>query len=254
MFVAYADCGTGGAPRPLLAAIPGVARLPGAHCYEVFAGGEPFAALHDEELGTFYLTDFLARHFDALVWSGLGLDRHPELRDMYFGNYRRVVLLSQSTDPDVVVARRVAPPSGSGLAFVHRADRSRADSAAAVPRSPIRRVRRSMPRRARSEVVVISWRDIPGPGERASRRESTRCCCRAQFQRAIDDAAMAQARRRPTSTSASGAATSVPVAGDFEAVAGRRRRGGAARRRVPRRAARHARGQAAAGSADVEAG
>ena len=79
-------------PRPP----PAGQRLPGAHCYEVFAGTDRFAALHDEEPGTFFLTDFLARHFDALVWQGLGLDRHPELRDTYFGNYRRVVLLSQS--------------------------------------------------------------------------------------------------------------------------------------------------------------
>jgi hypothetical protein len=109
VFVAYADCGTGGALDALLAEFPGVARLPGAHCYEVFAGGERFAALQQEELGTFYLTDFLARHFDALVWAGLGLDRHPELRDTYFAHYRRVVLLSQSPDPAVLAgARRAA--------------------------------------------------------------------------------------------------------------------------------------------------
>ena len=118
-FVAYADCGTGGALDALLARHPGVERLPGAHCYEVFAGAELFAALHDDEPGTFYLTDFLARHFDALVWQGLGLDRHPELRDTYFGNYRRVVLLSQSTDADVVAAGRRAAER-LGLAFEHR--------------------------------------------------------------------------------------------------------------------------------------
>ena len=94
-------------------------RLPGAHCYEVFAGSEQFAALHDEELGTFYLTDFLAKHFDALVWSGLGLDRHPELRDTYFGNYRRVVLLSQSARSRARRARRAPRPTGSGSTFVH---------------------------------------------------------------------------------------------------------------------------------------
>ena len=99
---------------------PGVERLPGAHCYEFFAGAERFAALHDEEPGTFFLTDFLARHFDALVWQGLGLDRHPELRDVYFGNYRRVVLLSPGDG-----SRRGARPGGPraerlGLAFEHR--------------------------------------------------------------------------------------------------------------------------------------
>ena len=77
VFVAYADCGTGGALDAFLAEHPGIERLPGAHCYEFFAGSERFAALHDAEPGTFYLTDFLAKHFDVLVWQGLGLDRHP---------------------------------------------------------------------------------------------------------------------------------------------------------------------------------
>jgi hypothetical protein len=118
--VAYADCGTGGALDALLAepGYEGVRRLPGAHCYELFAGGEAFAELHDAEPGTFYLTDFLARHFDALVWQGLGLDRHPQLRDTYFGHYRRVVLLSQSADDAVVAAGRAAA-GALGLAFEH---------------------------------------------------------------------------------------------------------------------------------------
>jgi hypothetical protein len=119
VFVAYADCGTGGGLDGLLAEFPGVHRLPGAHCYEAFAGAEHFAALHEEELGTFYLTDFLAKHFDALVWRGLGLDRHPELRDAYFGAYRRVVLLSQATGPDLIALARAAA-ARLGLAFEHR--------------------------------------------------------------------------------------------------------------------------------------
>jgi hypothetical protein len=118
VFVAYADCGTGGALDALLAEFPGVDRLPGAHCYEVFAGSVAFDALHHDELGTFYLTDFLAKHFDALVWNGLGLDRHPELRDTYFGAYRRVALLSQVPDANVV-ARARAAAARLGLEFVH---------------------------------------------------------------------------------------------------------------------------------------
>ena len=118
VFVAYADCGTAGGLDALLEEHPGVQRLPGAHCYELFAGAAVFGALHDGALGTFYLTDFLARHFDALVWSGLGLDRHPELRDLYFGNYTRVVLLSQSDDPTVVDAAQTAADR-LGLAFEH---------------------------------------------------------------------------------------------------------------------------------------
>jgi hypothetical protein len=118
VFVAYADCGTGGALDAFLALHPGIQRLPGAHCYEFFAGSERFAALHESEPGTFYLTDFLAKHFDALVWNGLGLDRHPSLLPAYFGNYRRVVLLSQSDDPDVVGAARSAA-ARLGLDFEH---------------------------------------------------------------------------------------------------------------------------------------
>ncbi len=118
VFVAYADCGTGGLLDALLDEFPGVHRLPGAHCYEFFAGSDRFAALHDEAPGTFYLTDFLAKHFDALVWTSLGLDRHPQLRDMYFGNYTRVVLLSQRPSPIVVEAARFAA-TRLGLSFEH---------------------------------------------------------------------------------------------------------------------------------------
>ena len=91
----YGDCGTGGHLDMLLDEIgERAARLPGDHCYEFMAGSDVFAALHEAEPGTFYLTDFLAKHFDALVWGSLGLDRHPELRDAYFGNYtpRRAAL------------------------------------------------------------------------------------------------------------------------------------------------------------------
>ncbi len=95
IFVAYADCGTGGRLDALLESL-GVERLPGAHCYEAFAGAAAFATLSDEEPGTFYLTDFLLRHFDRLVWQGLGLDRHPQLVGEYFRNYRRLVYLAQT--------------------------------------------------------------------------------------------------------------------------------------------------------------
>lgn len=117
--VGYADCGTGGALDALLANYPDVQRLSGAHCYEFFSGSELFAQLHDEEPGTFYLTDFLAKHFTALVWEGLGLDRHEQLRDTYFGNYTRVMLLSQSDDPAVVHAGEQAAIQ-LGLKFEHR--------------------------------------------------------------------------------------------------------------------------------------
>ncbi len=117
IFVAYADCGTAGALDRVLDEF-GVERLAGAHCYEFFAGADRFAALHDAEPGTFYLTDYLARHFDRLVIGGLGLDRHPQLLDAYFGNYRRLVYLSQIDDPELL-ARAAAAAERLGLELVH---------------------------------------------------------------------------------------------------------------------------------------
>jgi hypothetical protein len=118
IFVAYADCGTGGLLDRVLET-EGVDRLEGAHCYEVFAGRAAFAALHEAEPGTFYLTDFLARNFDRLVVRGLGLDRHPELLPVYFGNYRRLVYLAQTDDERLTtVARRGA--RRLGLTFERR--------------------------------------------------------------------------------------------------------------------------------------
>jgi len=118
IFVAYGDCGTGGALDAVLRE-ENVERIPGAHCYEFFAGTEAFAALADEEPGTFYLTDFLLRHFDRIVIRGLGLDRHPELAPNYFGNYRRLVYLAQVDAPESIVAARAAAQR-LGLAFAHR--------------------------------------------------------------------------------------------------------------------------------------
>jgi hypothetical protein len=118
IFVAYADCGTGGQLDRVLEA-EGVARLEGAHCYEVYAGRAAFAALSDEEPGTFYLTDFLARNFDRLVVRGLGLDRHPELLPLYFGNYRRLVFLAQTNDDDLTRAAKAAARR-LGLEFERR--------------------------------------------------------------------------------------------------------------------------------------
>lgn len=118
IFVAYADCGTGGMLDRVLQE-EGVERLPGAHCYEFFAGHEAFAALADEEPGSFYLTDFLLRHFERLVIRGLGLDRHPELLPQYFGNYRRLVYLAQLQAPgQVELARQAA--QRLGLQFEYR--------------------------------------------------------------------------------------------------------------------------------------
>ena len=118
LFVAYADCGTGGMLDRVLEE-EGVARLEGAHCYEVYAGRAAFAALGEAEPGTFYLTDFLVRNFDRLVVRGLGLDRHPELLPVYFGNYRRLVYLAQTADAALDDAAAAAA-TRLGLAFERR--------------------------------------------------------------------------------------------------------------------------------------
>jgi len=107
VFVAYADCGTGGLLDAVLRE-EGVERLPGAHCYQVFAGQAAFDRLMAQEPATFFLTDFLAGHFDRLVVRGLGLDRHPDLLPVYFHAYRRVVYLAQTEDPALLAAARAA--------------------------------------------------------------------------------------------------------------------------------------------------
>ena len=117
VFVAYADCGTGGALDKVLQE-EGVERLPGAHCYQLFAGEPRFSRLSAAEPGTFYLTDFLVRHFERLVIEPLGLDEHPELRDDYFGNYTRLVYLSQTLDAGLLQAAKSAADR-LGLAFEH---------------------------------------------------------------------------------------------------------------------------------------
>ncbi|WP_118136240.1 DUF1638 domain-containing protein [Oceanicella sp. SM1341] len=118
IFVVYADCGTGGL-LDRVCAEEGVERIAGPHCYAFYDGTAAFAARAEAELGAFYLTDFLARQFDALVWRGLGLDRHPELRDLYFGNYDRVIYLAQTEDA-ALTARARAGAARLGLAFERR--------------------------------------------------------------------------------------------------------------------------------------
>ena len=116
--VAYADCGTGGM-LDRVCEEEGVARVAGPHCYAFFSGTEKFLAAGDADMQTFFLTDFLARQFDAFVIEPLGLDRHPELRDAYFGNYRRLVYLAQTNDAELDGrARRAA--ERLGLAYEKR--------------------------------------------------------------------------------------------------------------------------------------
>lgn len=112
IFVAYGDCGTSGELDKVLEA-RGVSRLPGAHCYDFLAGEKIYAGLQDEEPGTFYLTDFLARHFERLVIGTLGLDKHPELKSAYFGNYTRLVYLAQTDSEELTeMAQKAADKLG----------------------------------------------------------------------------------------------------------------------------------------------
>jgi hypothetical protein len=117
--VVYADCGTGGVLERKCAEL-GVEMIAGPHCYSFFEGNETFARHTDEgEITAFYLTDFLVKQFDAFVWRPMGLDKHPELRDMVFGNYTKLVYQSQITDADLL-AKAKDCADRMGLAFEHR--------------------------------------------------------------------------------------------------------------------------------------
>ncbi len=118
IFVAYADCGTGGDLDRLLA-VEKIERLPGAHCYAFFSGVGAFSARGDDDMRSFFLTDFLVRQFQTLVIRGLGLDRHPELMPVYFGNYEKVVYLSQLPTPELIAKAEDAARE-LGLTFEHR--------------------------------------------------------------------------------------------------------------------------------------
>ena len=97
IFVGYADCGTGGLLDEVCERLD-LTRIAGPHCYSFFAREAEFNALAEEELGTFYLTDFLARHFDTLIWEGMGLDSNPEMLGSMFGGYKRLIYLAQTED------------------------------------------------------------------------------------------------------------------------------------------------------------
>jgi Protein of unknown function (DUF1638) len=115
IFVIYGDCGTGGQLDKVLAE-EGVERIAGPHCYSFLSGNEPFAEAAEHDLTSFFVTDYLARHFDKLVWEGLGIAAHPELLPLYFGNYTRLVYLAQTRDPALEARARDAA-ARLGLAF-----------------------------------------------------------------------------------------------------------------------------------------
>ena len=116
--VVYGDCGTGGLLDEVLAE-EGVERIAGPHCYQFYAGETNFAALMDDEPGTFFLTDYLVRHFDLLILRGLGLDRYPQLLVDYFGNNRKLVYQAQIEDAGLVERAKTAADR-LGLAYEYR--------------------------------------------------------------------------------------------------------------------------------------
>ena len=118
IFVVYADCGTGGLLKAACDALD-VEMIAGPHCYSFFEGNDVFSAKADAEFTSFYLTDFLVRQFDAFIMKPMGLDRHPELRDMYFGNYEKLVYQAQTDDPELTEKAKLCAET-LGLPFERR--------------------------------------------------------------------------------------------------------------------------------------
>ena len=118
IYVLYGDCGTGGLLDKVLAE-EGVERIEGPHCYAFYSGNETFRTHAEDDVTSFYLTDYLARHFDKLIWEGLGLKEHPELLPLYFGNYTKVIYLAQTRDEELA-KRAMAGARKLGLAYEYR--------------------------------------------------------------------------------------------------------------------------------------
>ncbi|NRB30421.1 MAG: DUF1638 domain-containing protein [Rhizobiaceae bacterium] len=118
IFVAYADCGTGG-HLDAVCEKHGVERIAGPHCFSFYMGNQDFEDQGDELLTSFFMTDFLARHFETFLVKPLGLDRHPELRDMYFAHYTRMLYIAQ-TDDEVLTQNAIKAAEFLGLEYEKR--------------------------------------------------------------------------------------------------------------------------------------
>jgi len=119
ILIGYGDCGTGGGLDALLKNYDNAVRIPGAHCYAFFSGLRQFDAMMEEELGTFFLTDYLVQHFDTLIIKGMGLDRFPDLRDTYFEHYKKLTYLAQTHDTALKTKGKAAALK-LGLSFEYR--------------------------------------------------------------------------------------------------------------------------------------
>jgi hypothetical protein len=107
VYVLYGDCGTGGELDRVLEE-EGIERIPGPHCYQFYMGSEEFDKTHDADPTSFYLTDYLTRHFDRIIIKGLGIDRFPELLFDYFGNYTKLIYIAQIEDERLQAKARQA--------------------------------------------------------------------------------------------------------------------------------------------------
>lgn len=253
VFVGYADCGTSGAIDEWCEA-RGAQRLPGAHCFETFAGSERFETLMDDQPGTFFLTDYLALHFDALVIDGLGIAKHPELAEAYFGNYRRVVHLAQGDGESAAGAARagadrlglpletvevgrerlLGPIRQAGIESDRPLDaaddgqpeamadgqptqaEAAEDNPAQAASGDVRPRRRS--RSGGPQLVTIFWRDIPLQVNAQSGRTKVQGELHRRFQRATDRAAMAAGLTKADEYVTQMRRTEQPCGADLEAA------------------------------------
>jgi hypothetical protein len=119
VLIGYGDCGTGGGLDRFLENYPMAERLPGAHCYAFYSGLSQFDEMMEEELGSFFLTDYLVRYFDTLIIKGFGIDRYPDLKDIYFEHYKRLIYISQEPD-DKLMAKAKQAAEFLELDFEHR--------------------------------------------------------------------------------------------------------------------------------------
>lgn len=119
ILIGYGDCGTGGGLDRMMEKYPKTERLPGAHCYAFYSGLPEFDAMMEEELGSFFLTDYLVRFFETLIIKGFGIDRYPNLKETYFEHYKRLIYISQAPTAELIArARKTA--DFLGLEFEHR--------------------------------------------------------------------------------------------------------------------------------------
>jgi len=119
ILIGYGDCGTGGGLDRMMERYPKTERLPGAHCYAFYSGLPEFDAMMEEELGSFFLTDYLVRFFETLIIKGFGMDRYPNLKETYFEHYKRLIYISQAPTDDLIAEAKKAADF-LGLAFEHR--------------------------------------------------------------------------------------------------------------------------------------